>query len=121
MNLNFDLWLKLVNAVVLVGSVAVNVYLYFKSKTDDRFAELDAALSAHDETFVREQSKRLDLDRRLVKLETEFEAAPKHDDIDRIQEALRDLGADVSTVKERSMNSLQSLRRIEQHLLERSK
>lgn len=121
MNMNLDLWLKLLNAVVIVGSVAVNIYLYFKSKTDDRFAEIDEALSGYDQALAQEVGRRIALDRRMVKLETEFESAPKHDDLNRIQESLTELGADVSTVKERSMNSLQSLRRIEQHLLERSK
>lgn len=119
--MNFDLWLKVLNAAVLVGSVCVNVYLYFKTRTDDRFAELDQALAEYDRALSDEVGKRTALERSVVQLRAEFDGAPKHDDLERIQSALAELGADVSTVKERSMNSLQSLRRIEAHLLERSR
>jgi hypothetical protein len=113
---SFDInfWLKALQLAAWLGSGALNVYLYLQSKSDKRFEEYDRALADYD-------TQQAGFDRRLVKLETEFESAPDHADLQRIQDALTELSGDVSTVKERSMNSLQSLRRIEAHLLERSK
>lgn len=123
--MNLELMFKLFNVAAYVCSVALNIYLYFSAKSDRRFAEYDESLSEYDLTLRTEIAERKahghDLDKRLVALETELESLPRHEDLERIQNALAELGADVSTVKERSMNSLQSLRRIETHLLERSR
>jgi hypothetical protein len=112
----FDLGIvmKLLPPVAGLGSAALNIYLFLRARSDKRFDEYDQSLAQYDQGQA-------DIDRRLVKLETEFEGAPNHEDLKRIEDALGELGEGLATVKERSMNQLHSLRRIEDHLLERSK
>lgn len=123
--MNLDLWLKVLNAAVLVGSVMVNVYLFLKSKSDDRFAELDEALAHYDRAAHVETGERKafdnELDKRLVAIETEIKAMPTHDDLEEIHQALSNVRSDLATVNERSRGTLDGVRRIEQHLLERSR
>ena len=114
MTFDLNFWMKALQALAWIGSAALNIYLYLRAKSDKRFEEYDEALAQYDKGQAQ-------MDRRLVKLETEFEGAPDHQDLKRIETALGVLNGDVATVKERSMSSLQSLRRIEAHLLERSK
>ena len=123
--MTLDLWLKVLNAVVIVGSVLINAYLFMKSKTDERFAELDTALAEYDHAAHIEVAERKafdnELERRLVVIETEIRAMPTHDDLEEIHRALSNVRSDLATVNERSRGTLDGVRRIEQHLLERSR
>ncbi|WP_368565509.1 DUF2730 family protein [Pseudoxanthomonas sp. UTMC 1351] len=123
--MNVDLWFKWLNAVVLVGSVATNVFLFFSSKRDTRFARVNACLQTLTDKQLSEASSRKahdgELDKRISVMEEKVKGLPTHDDLEQIRGELATIGANVATVSERSRVTMDSMRRIENHLLERNR
>ena len=123
--MTLDELVKLVNPIAIVVSGVLNVYLFFKSKTDERFAEIDQCMAEGDQAQHLETADRkaadYELDRRLVALETQLKSVPTHEDLEEIRAALATVGAELAAVNERSRGTLDTVRRIEEHLLDRAR
>lgn len=121
--MSIDLGLKLLQMAVLLGSVAVNAFLFFRTRRDRRFAELAEELADHTDSLRLERTDRIagsnGLGLRLSVLETKIKGMPTHGDLEEIRGDLADIGSNLATVNERSRGTLDAVRRIEQHLLER--
>lgn len=112
-------WLALGQIVALGLSGAINLWLYFSVRSDKRWkafadsiAQGDAGLAAE----LQRSDRRLGdahaaFDRRLSVLEAKVDGMPTHDDISEMRDQL-------SRIDERSESTQESVRRIEQHLLE---
>ena len=119
---NTDLAFKLLYAAGYVGSMALNVYLYFKSKSDRRFECIEETQGEHGEGLRLETADRKAADNemqlRLVRLETAFSAVPTHEDLEEINAMISSMRAEVAMVSERGSVTLDGVRRIERFLLE---
>lgn len=117
-------WFDAVNEVVLVGSVLINIYLWFKAKTDKRFELMAATLATVSERVANEAADRkaniAAIDKRVALLEARFDAIPTHDDLNSLRQAVTDIGSTVARIEERSSFTTDSVRRIEKHLLHSS-
>lgn len=120
-----ELGLRFITVIVLLGSVGVNVWLFFQAKRDQRFAALAEELEAHAENLRREIAERLECTNghglRLSVMEQQMKALPTHEDLGAVRESLSTISESVATVNERSRNTHDAVRRIEQHLLERAR
>lgn len=78
-------WFDAVNELVLVGSVLINIYLWFKSKTDKRFELIANHASDANERLLNAVSERkadvAGLDKRVSLIESRLETIPTHDDV----------------------------------------
>lgn len=128
--MNWEIAFKGLNAAALVASAVLNVYLWFKSKTDKRFEDVERALSNHrtiadaDREYVRRQvaerkAHHAELSERVSLVEEKLEHLPTHDDLGEIHNKLADVGSRVAATDERSKILLDGMRRIEQHLMDR--
>jgi CRISPR/Cas system-associated protein Csm6 len=127
---NWDLLFKGLNAAALIASAALNVYLWFKSKTDERFKEIEKALGRHKDTadadrdHVRQcvterKAHHAELAERVSLAEEKLRQLPTHDDLGEIHSKLADVGNRVAATDERSKILLDGMRRIESHLMDR--
>lgn len=128
--MNWELVFKGLNALALIASGILNFYLWFKSKTDERFEAVELALKNHtqaadvDRAFVRrcvEERKQHhgDLAERVSLAEEKLRQLPTHDDLSEIHNKLADVGSRVAATDERSKILLDGMRRIESHLMDR--
>ena len=128
--MNWDLVFKGLNALALIASGILNFYLWFKSKTDERFEAVEAALKCHkdaadvDREFVRlcvaeRKAHHGELAERVSLVEEKLKQLPTHDDLGEIHNKLADVGNRVAATDERSKILLDGVRRIEQHLMDR--
>lgn len=128
--MNWELALKGFNALVVLCSAGLNVYLYLKAKADKRMeaieerqAEADDLAEADREAVrlaVAERRAHVnDLGQRVALLEERMRQMPTHDDLRKIYDKLTELVSRVERQDERSEIVLSGLRRIEQHLMER--
>lgn len=128
--MNWEIVFKGLNAAALVASAILNVYLWFKSKTDKRFEDIERALANHraiadsDREFVRlcvaeRKAHHGELAERVSLVEEKLEHLPTHDDLGEIHNKLADVGSRVAATDERSKILLDGMRRIEQHLMDR--
>ena len=122
--MTFDQSIMLLNALVLVGSVIVNVYLYVKGRSDKRFETFATQLGDIQGAVSLETAERkafhADLDKRCSLAELKITGMPTHEHIDEIQSAIARISENVATVQERSKIQLDAVRRIESHLLSKS-
>ena len=128
--MNWEIVFKGLNAAALIASAILNVYLWFKSKTDKRFEDLERALGSHrmiadaEREYVRLQVAERkahpgELSERVSLVEEKLEHLPTHDDLAEIHNKLSDVGSRVSATDERSKILLDGMRRIENHLMDR--
>lgn len=115
--------LKLGQTAAIVLSFALNVYLFLRSRSDDRFDRIneraDRMAQALQEEIQdrRQQSGRIEKDHAV--LAATVAGLPTHDDLGEIREALNVLAKNVASVDQRSVTTLNSVHRIETYLLER--
>ncbi|MGO1072577.1 hypothetical protein [Lysobacter sp. CA199] len=112
--MNLDSWLRLLQMAVILGSVIINVALFVYSRRDKRFADFEAK-------FSKSEGAQRDFERRLTVMETHIESLPSHDDLQEIRDSLAKVGVDVAGIKGQAQATYDSTRRIESHLLERSR
>lgn len=128
--MNWDVIFKGLNAAALVASAVLNVYLWFKSKTDKRFEDIERLLfnsrttADADRQFVNQcvaerKAHHAELAERVSLVEEKLEHLPTHDDLAEIHNKLADVGNRVAATDERSKIVLDGVRRIEQHLMDR--
>lgn len=128
--MNWDLLFKAFQVLVVLTSAGLNVYLYLRSKEDQRLAaiegrqaEIEDAAEADREAMRLSVTERRahvsDLHQRVALLEERIKQVPTHADLRRIYEKLAELVSRVERQDERSEIVLGGLRRIEQHLMER--
>lgn len=119
--MNWDFGLRVLGALYMLGSGALNLYLYFKTRTDQRFTEMG---EAHEEicdmvrgAIAERKAHHAEHETRLQVLESNIESIPTHADLDNIRQQIAATRQDVAAVDERSKMQLDSLRRIENYLL----
>jgi hypothetical protein len=118
-----DIALKLVMAAIAVGSTACNVYLFLKSRSDERFEKVNGRLDGHDEQLTLQAAASTSalsgLNTRMTVIESEIENLPTHRDLDGIRADLALIKASSAATEERSRGLVASVNRIEDHLLNR--
>lgn len=124
-----DVLLRVVQIVVLLGSVTVNVWLWLRGRNDKALEALKAGdtdlarkLGELTQTNAQQLSaltgRDAALEIRVVALETTVRHMPTHGDLQEIRRELRDLNGAVSVVSERSEATMQMMRTIQEHLME---
>lgn len=128
--MTLELLFKGVNAAALIASAVLNLYLWFKSKTDERFEQIEKVLARHkdvadsDREYVRlcvaeRKAHHGELAERVALVEEKLEHLPTHDDLAEFRDKLSIVGQEVAATSERSKILLDGMRRIEQHLMDR--
>ena len=128
--MNLDMWLKLANTVVTLGTALVAIYVFLKSKTDKRFEqhfdrmdELERCADEDREQVARAVAERrahhAEHERRIALVEQRLGGLPTHEDLRKIYEKLNTVQNTVAGQEERSRNTNDAVRRIETHLLEK--
>lgn len=128
--MNWELLTKGLNAAMLLASGVLNVYLWLKSKTDQRFKDIEGSLGKHKETadgdrehvrlcVAERKAHHSELAERVSLVEEKLEHLPTHDDLGEIHNKLADVGSRVAATDERSKILLDGMRRIESHLMDR--
>lgn len=128
--MNWEIVFKGLNAAALAASAILNAYLWFKSKTDKRFEDIEKLLLRHreiadeDREFVRacvaeRKAHHSELAERVSLIEEKLEHLPTHDDLTEIRNKLSTVGQEVAATSERSKILLDGMRRIESHLMDR--
>ena len=114
--------LRSVQIAVLVGSVAVNIWLWARGR-NDKVLEALKAKDAEQSRLINDLTQSTSahvgsLHTRVSVLETTVRHMPTHGDLQAIQRELRDINGTVSAVSERSEATLEMVRTIQAHLLE---
>lgn len=121
--MTFDEIFSLIGKISYPCSVLLNLYLFFKTKTDKRFERIEERQDAiegaaeEDREVVRlaiaERKAHIsEVTERIAIMDTHVRSLPTHQDIRMIDNRL-------SALDERSRNLLDGMRRIEQHLMDR--
>ena len=100
-----DSWLPWANLGALALSVVINVWIFIRTRSDDRWDS------------VQLQHQRFDA--RLSALEVRVEALPTQDDLADIRDRLGHIDKATAGLDERSNLTLKSVQRIERYLMER--
>lgn len=118
MNLDLDQWLRFVQIVVLLGSVAINVVLFVKTRSDQRFKEIDERLTgiASQKRQMQDQINRVET--RSAVHEARLGSMPTHADLQEIRRELTSVKTTVSSIDERSETTQEMVRSIQTYLLE---
>lgn len=123
--MNLDMLLKIGSTAAIVLSFALNLYLFFKSRSDDRFDRINDRFEALAKALAEEIAERREQASHITKshavLDATVKGLPTHDDLGDIREALNSLARNVASVDQRSAMTLNSLTRIEGFLMERGK
>lgn len=121
MDVTIDTGLKMANLAIVLFSTTLNVYLFFKAKSDKRFqsieetvAKVSGELSDDIATHANAAGA---LNVRLSILEKHVSSLPTHDDTSEIHKRISDLASSMSAISERSKNTNDAVKRIEQYLL----
>lgn len=122
MDVNIDIGLKLMNISIVLLSAALNIYLFFKTKQDKRFTDIEDVMEDSDRRIIGETAQRHEdvgkLVLRVTVLESRVNSMPTHDDISEIHKRISDLANSMSAVNERSSSTNSAVNRIERYLLE---
>lgn len=118
----WDLMLEVLEKVVLLGSVAVSIYLYRKSRS----RALEAAMQRGDTRLSREIAAMRDgqarqmagLNTRVSVLEQRIADMPTHKDLRELRDLVAESNERVAALDERSIRTDAMVQRIHQHLLE---
>jgi len=121
--------LRVVQIAALLGSVAVNVWLWIRGRNDKAFEALrakDADLGRQFNDLMQSTAQQLvthtatdaALGTRVSVLEATIRHMPTHNDLQAIQRELRDISGSVAAVSERSEATMEMVRTIQAHLLE---
>lgn len=128
--MNWDLMVKALNVLAILASTGLNAYLFFRSKKDERFAQIDrkfvhiertaeADREAVRSAIIERRAQVAKLERNATAIDERLRQSPTHKDLSEIREALGLMRAEMASISERSRNTSDSLRRIETHLMER--
>lgn len=118
MNLDIDQWLRLVQVIVLLGSVAVNVVLFNATRNDKRYQEFDTRLAGIATQKRAMQTEIQGIDKRVAVHEARIASMPTHSDLQEIRRELTSLKASTAAIEERSETTLETVRSIQSYLLE---
>lgn len=123
--MTLDMLLKIGSTAAIVLSFALNLYLFFKSRSDDRFDRIndrnDRIAKALADEIAERREQSADIEKAQAVLDATVRGLPTHDDLGAIRESLNALARTVASVDQRSQTSLNSLNRIEGYLMERGK
>lgn len=100
-----DSWLPWANLGALGFSVVINVWIFIRTRSDDRW-----------DSMQRQQQR---FDSRLSALEVRVETLPTQDDLTEIRDRLSHIDRTTAGLDERSNLTLKSVQRIERYLMER--
>lgn len=121
--MNFDELFGLIGKASYLGSLALNLYLFFKAKSDARFEAIAERIEAIEENCeqdrdvvriaIAERKAHInEIAERVAIMDTHVRSLPTHQDVSGLNNKL-------SQVEERSRILLDGMRRIEQHLMDR--
>lgn len=120
--MNWDLLLRLIATAYMLGSGALNVWLFVRSRDDKRFEQIeDNHLSLHEQMQLAIADRKAghnDHETRLQLIERHIATIPTHDDLRKVYDALALLVSKVERQDERSAHISDAVRRIENHLLD---
>lgn len=121
--MTLDLLLKIGSTAAIVLSFALNLYLFLRSRADDRFDRIneraDRMAKAMQDEIQERRAEASRLERNHAVLEATVSGLPTHDDLGDIREELSTLARTLASVNQRSETTLNSVQRIENYLLER--
>lgn len=123
--MTLDMLLKIGSTAAIILSFALNLYLFFKSRSDDRFDRIndraDRIAKALADEIAERREQASDITKSHAVLAATVNGLPTHDDLGDIRDALNSLARNVASVDQRSAMTLNSLTRIEGFLMERGK
>ena len=121
--MTLDMLLKIGSTAAIILSFALNLYLFLRAKSDDRFDRINERLDRIAKSLSQEVSdRRADfsrLEREHAVLEAVVKGLPTHDDLSEIREELTSQTRTLSAVNQRSETTLASVNRIEAYLMDR--
>lgn len=121
--MTIEVLLKIGSSLAIVLSFALNLYLFFRSRADERFTQLSDRADRITKSLADEMAERRDqnsvLFREMAVLAATVSGMPTHSDLGDIRQDLSTLARTLASVNQRSETTLNSLNRIESYLLER--
>jgi hypothetical protein len=125
----WDAILRIAQTLALLGSIAVNCYVLWRTREDKLIEAARTAHStlsddfeAHRESVAQEHRMNTkahgDLDRRVSVLEEAAKHMPTHRDLQGIQTQLSELKSAVASVDERSETTLETVQSVQRYLME---
>lgn len=121
--MTLEVLLKIGSSLAILMSFALNLYLFIRSRSDERFEQItqrsDRMANAISDEVNERRVETSRLERNHAVLEATVAGLPTHDDLWEIREALSLLAKNVASVDQRSVTTLNSVHRIESYLLER--
>ena len=128
--------MNLANALIilqiaaLLGSGALNVYLFMRARSKEWLAGITAAIDKVDRARLADHREAMlaigvrekfdhDLDRRLVAVEKHLDAMPTHADLVALRRVVSQVSERLSAVDERSETVLEAVRTLQRFLMER--
>ena len=118
MNMDLDQWLRVLQMVVLAASVLVNLFLFVRARSDERFKEFDARLAGLASQKRAMQAELTQVDKRSAVHEAKLASMPTHADLQEIRRELTSLKASTAAIEERSETTLETVQSIQLYLLE---
>lgn len=118
MNLDLDQWLRLLQILVLAASVTINVFLFVRTRSDERFKEFDARITGLANQKRAIQAELQLVDKRGAINEANLASRPTHGDLQEIRRELTSLKASTAAIEERSETTLKTVQSIQTYLLE---
>ncbi len=119
--MNWELTLRLLSVAYMLGSGALNVWLFFKARSDKRFEVIeDNHRALHERVQLAIADRKAghnDHETRLQLIEQHMATVPTHEDLRKVYDALALLVSKVERQDERSAHISDAVRRIENHLL----
>ncbi len=121
--MTLDMLVKIGSSAAIVMSFALNLYLFLRSRSDNRFDRInERADRIAKEVQAEIQERRAEesrLERNHAVLQATVLGLPTHDDLGDIRQDLSTLARMLASVNQRSETTLNSVQRIESYLLER--
>lgn len=119
--------LSIAQVVVLLGSVAINIWLYLAARSDQRWKTMRSEIADGDRAIAERvgnvdrdvSSSKAQFDKRLAILETTVSSLPKQGDIRQMRDQLAHIDKSVGALDERTEHTAEAVGRIEKYLLER--
>ena len=118
MTMDLDQWLRVLQMVVLAASVLVNLFLFMRARSDERFKEIDARLAGLANQKRAMWSELQQVATRGAVHEARLASVPTHGDLQEIRRELTSLKASTAAIEERSETTLETVQSIQLYLLE---
>lgn len=111
--MTFDEILRLGMLVAVIASTATNVWMWLKTRSDDRFKAFDARLTGLAEQRRANQEQLAQHGNRISAIEARLSGLPTHNDLSEIR-------ADISAVNERTEMTHEIVRSLQNFLMNQS-